>query len=467
MAINQPQPLCFHPTHSASLSSSLSDEVADLRVDDRAGEAIFVKKSVPGDVLEVKITKEKKTYAEAVIQKIIKPSPNRIEAPCPYFNLCGGCEHQNISYPDQLKYKEDIFRETLDRAGVQTEILPIIQASEPFYYRNSIRFFLIEKADGQKVFTRHNYLYTAGLACPELVEWVEAESCLLQSEYANKILATIAQTLNSSAEKLGSLYQVKIREGKATGDFMVELITDTDNLPFENELKKSLKELAAIKSLYHTITYDRSLRNTKRRLLAGSPIIYEKIGQYTFQISPDSFFQTNSLGVKTLYEKIKEFANIQIGDRVLDLFCGTGTIGIYLSTLAKEVTGVELVQSAINDANANAKINKIHNCEFVCADVNRWLDKNKKQKFDKIIIDPPRAGLTKDLIQILLTLLAPRSLSEVGNFQLLTYISCNPATFARDIRELEKQGLKLKKVQPLDMFPQTHHLECVGIIARY
>ena len=135
--------------------------------------------------------------------------------------------------------------------------------------------------------------------------------------------------------------------------------------------------------------------------------------------------------------------------------------------MAKEVTGVELVQSAINDANANAKINKIHNCEFVCADVNRWLDKNKKQKFDKIIIDPPRAGLTKDLIQILLTLLAPRSLSEVGNFQLLTYISCNPATFARDIRELEKQGLKLKKVQPLDMFPQTHHLECVGIIARY
>ncbi|MDO8444182.1 MAG: 23S rRNA (uracil(1939)-C(5))-methyltransferase RlmD [bacterium] len=415
---------------------------------DEKGMAIFVKKSVPGDILEVKIIKEKKTYAEAVIKKIIKPSLQRIEPPCPYFNLCGGCEHQNIDYADQLKFKDEIFRETLERAGIKTEILPIIQPSEPFYYRNSIRFFLIEKEDVQKVFTRHNYLYADGL--------VEAESCLLQSEYSNKILKTIAKTLNSSDKKLGSLYQVKIREGKATGDFMVELITDSDTLPFENELKGVLKKMIKIKSLYHTISYGRSPQNIKRRMLSGSPIIYEKIGKYTFQISPESFFQTNSLGVKTLYNKIKEFTDVQMGETVLDLFCGTGTIGIYLSTLAKDVVGIELVQSAINDANANAKINNIKNCEFVCADTNKWLSKNKTVKFDKIIVDPPRAGLSKDLIKLLSSL----------DFSLLTYISCNPATFARDIKEFESCGLKLKKVQPLDMFPQTHHLECVGIISK-
>ncbi len=428
---------------------------------DQTGKAVFVKKSVPGDILEVKITKEKKTYAEAVIQKIIQPSPKRIEPPCPYFSLCGGCEHQNITYPDQLKFKEEIFRETLGRVSIKTEMLPIVQASEPFFYRNSIRFFLIEKDDGQKVFTRHNYLYSDGL--------VEAESCLLQSEYSNKILKSIAQTLNSFDKKLDSLYQVKIREGKATGDYMVELITDNNDLPFEKELKNSLTKMPLVKSIYHTISYGRSPRDIKRRLLAGSPIIYEKIGRYIFQISPDSFFQTNSLGVHTLYDKIKEFADIKIGDRVLDLFCGTGTIGIYLSTLAKEVVGVELVQNAINDANANAKINKIQNCEFICTDLNLWLNNSTIQPHFalqatrgrqsgnlKIIVDPPRAGLTKDLIQKLITY----------NFELITYVSCNPATFARDIKEFESFGLKLKKVQPLDMFPQTHHLECVGIISK-
>jgi len=416
-----------------------------------AGRAIFVKKSVPGDVLEVKITKEKKSYAEAVIEKIIEPSAKRIEPPCPYFNLCGGCEHQNIAYPDQLKFKAEIFKETLDRQGIETEILQIIQASEPFFYRNSIRFFLIEKESGQKVFTRHNYLYNDGL--------VEAGSCLLQSEKSNEILAKILGVVNSDRNKsLSGFYQVKIREGKFTDEFMVELMTEDSILPFESELKTALKEIPEIKSLYHTVTPNKQLQNIRRRLLFGSPIIYEKIGHYKFQISPDSFFQTNSLGVKTLYEKIREFTEVGIGDTVLDLFCGTGTIGIYLSTLAKKIIGIEIVQSAINDAKINARINNISNCEFIHADANLWLEDGQIDKYinAKIILDPPRAGLNKELVEKLSTL----------DFELLTYVSCNPATFARDIKEFEKYGLKLKKVQPLDMFPQTHHLECVGLISK-
>jgi len=432
---------------------------------DENNRAIFVKKSVPSDILEVKVTKEKKNYAEAVIEKIITPSPKRADSPCRYFDLCGGCEHQNIAYPDQLKFKEEIFRETLSRAKIETEILPIIRASEPLYYRNSIRFFLVEQKNGKKIFTRHNYLYTDGLACPEHVEWVEAESCLLQSEKSNEILAKILEVVNSDHDKsIEKFYQVKIREGKATDEFMVELMTEDNHLPFESELKIALKEITEIKSLYHTVTPGKRLNNIRRRLLFGSPIIYEKIGRYKFQISPDSFFQTNSLGVHILYDKIKEFAEIEIGDTVLDLFCGTGSIGIYLSTLAKKIIGIEVVQSAINDAKINARLNNIFNCEFINADANKILDKpiNKltDQLINKIIIDPPRAGLNKKLIQQL------ASFMDFKNFTNLIYVSCNPATFARDIKEFERFGLKLKKVQPLDMFPQTHHLECVGLLVK-
>ncbi len=412
------------------------------------GQAIFVKKSVPGDILEVEISKQKKSYCEAVIKKIIEPSKDRIEPPCQYFSECGGCEHQNINYQNQLKFKEEVFRETLDRQGIKTDVLPIIQTSEPFYYRNSIRFFLIEKPSGQKIFTRHNYLFEDG--------FVEAESCLLQSERSNKILNTILEIVNLDRESLNGFYQVKIREGKFTNETMVELITDTDELIKEKDLKVALKEIVEIKSIYHTITHNRSLHNVKRRLLYGSPIIYEKIGKYSFQISPDSFFQTNSLGVKNLYDKIKEFAEIKFGENVLDLYCGTGTIGIYLSTIAKKVFGVEVVQSAVNDAKSNAKINKVSNIDFVCDDATMWLIKNKREKFDKIIIDPPRAGLNKELIKVI----------SQTNFQSIIYVSCNPATFARDIKEFKTYGLELKKVQPMDMFPQTHHLECVGCVMR-
>lgn len=417
---------------------------------DESGRAVFVKKSVPGDILEVNITKQKKNFAEAVIDKIVEPSTDRVEAPCPYFERCGGCEHQNIAYENQLKYKESIFRETLSRAKIKTEILPIVQASAPFYYRNSIRFFLVQNPDGKKILTRHDYR--------NIDDLIEAKTCMLQSEKSNEILNSIIEVLNANDDKLDSLYQIKIRDGKFTGDYMVELITDHEHLPHEKELKQALKKFPEIKSLYHTITFKRSLRDVRRRLLFGSPIIFEKIGKYAFQISPDSFFQTNSLGVKTLYDKIKEFTTIEMGETVLDLFCGTGTIGIYLATLAKKVVGIEVVQAAINDALINAKLNKISNVEFIRSDANNWLYQNKDAKFDKIIVDPPRAGLTKDLISDLSKLSTPDSK--------LIYVSCNPATFARDILEFEKLGLKLKKVQPLDMFPQTHHLECVGVISR-
>lgn len=290
---------------------------------------------------------------------------------------------------------------------------------------------------------------------------IEIGECSLQSEWSTNFATELSNFINKSIDDSSPFFQLRIREGKFTGDRMVEIITKTGYLPEKQKLIWFLKNFPGIKSAYHTVPTRDNLIDAKRSLLFGSTIIYEKIGKYTFQISPESFFQTNSMGIKTLYDKIKEFANVGIGESVLDLYCGTGTIGLYLSTLAKRMVGVESVQSAVNDANANAKINKIHNAEFICADAVKWLSSYTppnlpSERGGAIILDPPREGLNKEIIERLLTF----------DFRLLAYVSCNPSTFARDIKEFEKNGLKLKKVQPVDMFPQTQHIECVGVISR-
>ncbi len=415
----------------------------------KSGKPVFVRKAVPEDDLEVKILKDKKNHTEAKIEKIIKPSHFRVNPICPYFDQCGGCEHQNISYQNQLIFKNEVFKETLKRAKVSKQPLELISgSSHNLFYRNSIRFFFVEK-NNQIYFARHNYLYDEG--------FVFVDKCFLQSKTTNRILGELKNYINENIEHKGSFWQLKIREGKNTGQFMVEIITSDEHLPNQTGIANVLKNINGIKSVYHTIAPAKSLKNLRRRLIYGSPVIFEKIGKFTFQISPESFFQTNSLGVKTLYDKIKEFARVKAGDRVLDLFCGTGSIGIYLSTLAKEVIGVEVVPEAVRDARDNAKINHIHNCEFICADasdIKNW--KLEIKNYDVVVMDPPRAGLTKELIHKLSTI----------NHQRMVYVSCNPATFARDIKEFEKYNIELKKIQPIDMFPQTHHVECVGLLEK-
>ncbi|MFA7244358.1 MAG: 23S rRNA (uracil(1939)-C(5))-methyltransferase RlmD [Patescibacteria group bacterium] len=414
------------------------------------GKAVFVKKVVPGDIVEIKLTDEKKDHAFGIVKEVIKPSPMRIDPPCPYFYQCGGCEHQNLSYPNQLKIKDELFKELIQRRGIQINSEPMISGSNhPFFYRNSIRFFFIIDENNKISFARHHFKYDQG--------YVKVDSCLLQSETCNTIMSRLKEYINEKVEHKSAFWQLKVREGKMIGDFMVEIITSSDELPDKSGIVNTLKSIKGVKSVYHTIAPGKSLKKLQRRLLFGSPVIYEKIGTYNFQISPESFFQTNSLGVKTLYDVIKNYANIEVGDNVFDLYCGTGTIGIYLSTLAKNVTGVEIVPEAVRDAIDNAKINKRHNVEFVHNDALKFLGSSSCELENSIIIlDPPRAGLDKRLIKIL---------SKV-NFKRIVYTSCNPATFARDIKYFKEVGLKLTRLQPIDMFPQTHHIECVGVIVR-
>jgi len=416
---------------------------------DENGRAIFVKKSVPGDTLDVEIVKEKKNYAEAKITKIIRASELRVNPKCPHFALCGGCDFQGIAYADQLKFKENYFKETLDRQKVETQILPILPSKSEYFYRSTIAFKFIE-TDGKISLAMYDYLDYRHL--------IPIETCFLQSETAINIMREVVAWANEITES-SNLETLRLREGKRTGEYMVEIFTSAAQLEAKDELKSRLIEITGIKSIYHCVVVDKKKGDVKRNLIFGSGAITEKIGKYTFTVSPQSFFQTNGTNVEVLYDLIKKFADVKIGDRVLDLFCGTGTIGIYLSTLAKEVIGIEVNQQAINDAKANIRINKVLNAHFTQANIydHQQLNNLAIEQFDLIVVDPPRAGLTHELIQQL------SDFMDVKDFRLI-YISCDPATFARDIKEFEKYGHQLKKVQPVDMFPQTYHLECVGLI---
>jgi len=414
----------------------------------------FVKKCVPGDEVSLKNLKYKKNVVFAEIDEVIDPSVDRIKPNCPYFELCGGCDHMNISYKNQLKYKNAILKEILNRAGIDIKASNIIHGStEPYHYRNSTRFFfklnnfLLNKQN--KVYlARQNVSYKKGL--------VDVDLCLLQSKKINDVMAMLKDCINDKVENKSSFWQLKVREGKKTGDLMIEIITSNHDLPGEKEIVETLKKIEGVKSIYHTIAPGKSLINVKRRLIFGLPVIYEKIGKFTFQISPESFFQTNSEGAENLYGIIKEFADVKIGDEIVDLFCGTGSIGIYLSTLAKKIVGVEAVPEAIRDAKDNAKINKITNCEFICSDISKLKILNLKFDDKIIIIDPPRAGLKKELIKTI----------SASKFKRLIYVSCNPATFTRDLKYFAEEGIIANKIQPIDMFPQTHHLEVVSVLVK-
>lgn len=355
-----------------------------------------------------------------------------------------------------MKFKEEYLQETLNRQNIRTIVLPIIKSDHQFDYRNTMTFKFFND-EGEVSLAMHDYL--------DYRIYRPITTCYLQSETARLIMKSVVDWANSLTSSRSNLDQLRIREGKQTGEFMVEIYTKSSNLPSQGELKEFLTNIPAIQSIYHC--FNDKKRNINRRLIFGAATIREKIGKYTFIISPESFFQTNGSNVKKLYDLVKEFADVQMGDRVLDLFCGTGTIGIYLSTFAKEVIGIEYNDQAINDARANAKINNIKNISFEQLDLNKEqfsntttrLPDGQVQQSNVVIIDPPRAGLTQKLIN---------ELSKLINFKSfrLIYVSCDPATFARDAVLLEKQGLKLKKVQPVDMFPQTYHLEIVGLFAK-
>jgi len=450
------------------------DKIYTLTIEDYANEGksiarienfvVFIDNAIPGDVAEVKIYKSKKNYALGKAVKIIKESEKRIKPRCKYFGLCGGCKWQNMIYSEQLKYKRDAIYDSIERIGKidSPNVDDPVPSDDIYYFRNKMEYsfsdkrWLTQEEIGIENKTNN---FALGLHIPERYDKVlDIDECYLQSEKSVKVLNftrsfAIRNNLSpySTKTQKGYLRNLVIRESKNTNDFMVNLVTFDNN---EEILKKYCEELLNefdfITTIVNNITSKKSqvAVGEHEKVYYGSGKIIEKLGDYTFSISANSFFQTNTKGTEKLYNVVKSFLTNKKIDLLWDLYCGAGTISIYVSKYCNNILGFELVPSAIYDAEINVKLNNINNCKFISGDLKNSILEFSKYKPDVVIMDPPRSGVHKDVIEVLLSI----------NPEQIIYVSCNPQTQARDI-ELLSKNYNIMNIQPVDMFPHTMHIE--------
>ena len=453
-----------------TIESTGSEGKSIARVD---GLVIFVEGAVAGDVVKAKIGKSKKNFAEAKVVEVIKPSPQRIEPRCQYFGTCGGCKWQHVEYNAQLAFKHQHVVDALERIGgfKGLNILPIVGSEDIFFYRNKLEFsFSVKPWLAEQDLASLSDLPSLSLGFHVPQRWdkvLDINECFLQSELSTGILNAVRKfalenniPAYEQETESGYFRNLVIREGKNTGDVMVNIVSFEDSPEVMGKLSDELqKQFPEITTIINNVTKRKSqvAVGEYEKIYYGDGIIHDKLGKYIFQISANSFFQTNTKQAEKLYSIAKEFAELKPTDVVYDLYCGTGSIGIYISDSVKQVVGIELVESSIQNAKKNAELNGIENCEFIAGDLKDRLTKDVawKEQFAQpnvIIVDPPRSGMH------------PKAVEELGKMQVPTivYVSCNPATLARDLQLLSPFGYVIEKVQPVDMFPHTYHIECVA-----
>ncbi len=430
---------------------------------------------IPGDIVKAEIVKKKRNFAEARILEIVKESDLRTKPVCSHFGLCGGCSWQNLKYEEQLKFKTKQVKESLKHIGGFSDfpILDALGSDEIFYYRNKMEYAFAPDSD------KHLIL---GLHPKERFDQVfDLKECFLQSQKANQIVDFVRRFAKEKnlipydlRQRSGFLRFLAIRESKNTDMTMVNLVTNKGEFPFKDEFSsRLLSNFPSVKSIVRNI--NSRLANIaigeEEELLGGERTITEKLGKLKFEISSNSFFQTNTRQAEKLYEIVLSMADLQGNESVLDLYSGTGTISIFLSQNAKRVIGVESVEESVKNAQRNAGLNGITNCEFICGEVKKVLAKFSavgarlpsvgqgsayggvadKEIPNLVVVDPPRAGLHKHVVKSLLNMRPPQ----------IIYVSCNPSTLARDLKILCEECYKLERVQPIDMFPHTYHIETV------
>ncbi|HOP48164.1 MAG TPA: 23S rRNA (uracil(1939)-C(5))-methyltransferase RlmD [Desulfobacteraceae bacterium] len=429
------------------------------------GMVVFVRGTVPGDRITARIYRKKKDYAEAALVDILSPSPHRINAPCPYSGYCGGCQWQHVRYEKQLEYKKEHVRESIEHiAGLKDPLVKDVVPSEKvFGYRNKMEFSFSDRRwlmPGELPDSDKDN-FALGLHVPGTYHKViDMETCLLQHEAGNQILYEVKKYVKNSGIPV---YGLKTHEGfwrflvlrysTAFDEWMVNVVTSEERpeavQPLADFLKRSFSK---IKTIVNNINSRKAsiAVGENEIVLSGEGIISDRIGRFTFQISANSFFQTNSLSIEKLYQKVVEFGELNGNERVIDLYSGTGTIPVFLAERVKSVTGIEITESAVADARRNCTEFGIKNCSFICGDIRNSLS-SIKYKPDLMIIDPPRQGMHKDV------------LSQVMNLspEKIIYVSCNPATLARDIGEMISD-YELIEIQPFDMFPHTYHIEAAA-----
>jgi len=453
------------------------------RLEDGIG--IFVQGAAAvGDTVKAEIFKIKKNYLVGRFRELVKPSPHRIEPVCPYFGLCGGCKWQHMDYSEQLRLKRKQVQDALERLGgfSDVECTDCIPAPERYGYRNKmdfsftdLRYLTTDEMEVEPGGHEKPLDFALGFHAPGCYsKAIDIDHCDLSTPEMNTTLNTVRTfclehkdglPIYSTRSHTGELRNLVVRHGGHTGEFMVNLVTSTHNLELMAKLCGELKNALGDK-LTTFVNSTTSAKNTvafgeKEYVLHGEGFITDRLGDYTYRISPNSFFQTNTAQAEKLYNLILKQAKLQPNDLVYDLFCGTGSITLFASGHCQRALGVELVESSVRDARENAKRHNIDNCEFIQLDLKDF--KKLKPELDAfgapdvVITDPPRAGMNPKAVKMLLEIAPPA----------IVYVSCNPASLARDGQMFCEEGkYKLVSCQPIDMFPQTNHVESVARFER-
>ncbi|WKY46663.1 23S rRNA (uracil(1939)-C(5))-methyltransferase RlmD [Eubacteriaceae bacterium ES3] len=442
--------------NSIKLGSQHQVEIIDLthtgegvaRIDNMI---VFVEGGLPGDLAEIKINQIKKTYALGQMVELISASKDRVEAPCQYALKCGGCQLQEMSYEGQLVIKEKKVRDALTRIGGMESLTiePISGMKSHQRYRNKAQFKVSKKGCGFYARKSHDL--------------VMINDCLNQTSDTEAVIKSINQMI----DLLGlSIYNEKSHKGylrgvlwrtNLLGDQMIVLIVNGRKLSQKDAVIDILREgIPNLKSIFVNLNEKKgnTVMGNESRHVWGHKRLVEKIGDLKFAISPNSFFQVNSSQTEVLYNVVKDFAGLDGSQSVADLYCGTGTIGLYLAGQAKDVIGIEVVRDAIFDARENAGLNQIENARFIEGKseiVLQELAQNEGYNPDLIILDPPRKGCEGELLEKIIELKTKK----------VIYVSCNPATLARDLKILTDSGYQVEKVQPVDLFPNTTHVETI------
>lgn len=424
---------------------------------------IFIEGALRGEKVKVRIVKVNKNFAYGKLMEVLEPSEERVNPPCAIYKRCGGCKLQHASYKAQLDFKWDRVKDCVSKIGkLDPSIVKYPLGMEnPWRYRNKVQL-PIGLINGE---------VKIGFFAPRSHDIIDMESCLIQDEIGDKVVKLTREwiekfnirpyNVDGEYDEKGIVRHIMIRRGFTTNEVMIVLVTNGEKLPHKEEfVDLMVKNIPGIKSVIQNINSKKTnvILGLESKTLWGEDTISDYIGDFRFNISPLSFFQVNPTQTEVLYGKALEYANLTGNEEVFDAYCGTGTITLFLSQKAKKVYGVEIIPQAIDNAWINAKENKVENVEFFVGESEVVIPDliNKGVKADVVVVDPPRKGCDKKLLDAITNIDAKK----------IVYVSCDPSTLGRDLQVLEENGYKTLEVQPVDMFPNTAHIENVALLIK-
>ncbi|WP_283701144.1 23S rRNA (uracil(1939)-C(5))-methyltransferase RlmD [Clostridium perfringens] len=424
---------------------------------------IFIEGALKGEKVKVRIVKVNKNFAYGKLIEVLEPSEERVNPSCAIYKRCGGCKLQHASYKAQLDFKWDRVKDCVSKIGKldPTIVKYPLGMENPWRYRNKVQL-PIGLINGE---------VKIGFFAPRSHDIIDMESCLIQDEIGDKVVKLTREwiekfnirpyNVDGEYDEKGIVRHIMIRRGFTTNEVMVVLVTNGEKLPHKEEfVDLMVKNIPGIKSIIQNINSKKTnvILGLESKTLWGEDTISDYIGDFRFNISPLSFFQVNPIQTEVLYGKALEYANLTGNEEVFDAYCGTGTITLFLSQKAKKVYGVEIIPQAIDNAWINAKENKVENVEFFVGESEVVIPDliNKGVKADVVVVDPPRKGCDKKLLDAITNIDAKK----------IVYVSCDPSTLGRDLKVLEENGYKTLEVQPVDMFPNTAHIENVALLIK-